>query len=181
DALYSKGRTQKGNIVTNCKGSSYSSMHQWGVAFDFYRYDGKGIYDDSDGFFTKVGRIGEKIGLEWGGAWNRFVDKPHFQLPDWGSSTKRLKELYGNPEYFINAWVDSSVKISKYARPTRIKELQEALNGIQVGLPYLSTDGGYGDKTKNYLLAVWDLWGWNKERKSDGWTVGRKTMTRLKL
>ena len=36
DALYAKGRTTGGSIVTNCKGTSYSSMHQWGVAFDFY-------------------------------------------------------------------------------------------------------------------------------------------------
>ena len=28
DALYAKGRTKPGKIVTNAKGSSYSSMHQ---------------------------------------------------------------------------------------------------------------------------------------------------------
>ena len=36
DALYAKGRTKPGNIVTNAKGSSYKSQHQWGIAFDFY-------------------------------------------------------------------------------------------------------------------------------------------------
>lgn len=35
DALYAKGRTKPGNIVTNAKGSSYRSQHQWGIAFDF--------------------------------------------------------------------------------------------------------------------------------------------------
>ena len=64
DALYAKGRTEKGSIVTNAKGSTYSSMHQWGVAFDFYRNDGIGAYNDSDGFFTKVGEIGQGLGLE---------------------------------------------------------------------------------------------------------------------
>ena len=41
DALYAQGRTQPGSIVTNAKGSSYSSQHQWGIAADFYRADGK--------------------------------------------------------------------------------------------------------------------------------------------
>ena len=78
DALYAKGRTAPGSIVTNAKGISYSSHHQWGTAFDIYRNDGKGAYNDSDGFFSKVGAIGVKIGLEWGGNWTSPVDKPHF-------------------------------------------------------------------------------------------------------
>ena len=36
DALYAQGRTKPGAIVTNAPGSSYSSQHQWGIAFDFY-------------------------------------------------------------------------------------------------------------------------------------------------
>ena len=104
DALYAKGRTAPGNIVTNAKGSSYSSHHQWGTAFDIYRNDGKGVYKDSDGFFGKVGKIGKSIGLEWGGDWKSPVDKPHFQLPDWGSTTTKLKKMYGTPEKFMDTW-----------------------------------------------------------------------------
>lgn len=104
DALYAKGRTTPGNIVTNAKGSSYSSHHQWGTAFDIYRNDGKGVYTDGDGFFEKVGKIGKSIGLEWGGDWKSPVDKPHFQLPDWGSTTTRLKRMYGTPEKFMDTW-----------------------------------------------------------------------------
>lgn len=104
DALYAKGRTTPGNIVTNAKGSSYSSHHQWGTAFDIYRNDGKGVYTDGDGFFEKVGKIGKSIGLEWGGDWKSPVDKPHFQLPDWGSTTVRLKRMYGTPEKFMDTW-----------------------------------------------------------------------------
>ena len=51
DALYAQGRTKPGQIVTNARGSSYSSMHQWGIAFDFYRNDGKGAYNESGNFF----------------------------------------------------------------------------------------------------------------------------------
>ena len=31
DALYAQGRTQPGSIVTNARGSSYSSQHQWAL------------------------------------------------------------------------------------------------------------------------------------------------------
>lgn len=104
DSLYAKGRTTGGSKVTNARGSTYSSMHQWGVAVDFYRNDGKGTYNDNDGFFTKVGKIGQSIGLEWGGAWKSIKDKPHFQLPNWGSGTSKLKVLYGTPTKFISTW-----------------------------------------------------------------------------
>ena len=104
DALYAQGRTKPGSIVTNAKGSTYSSMHQWGVAFDFYRNDGKGAYYNKDGFFEKVGKIGKSLGLEWGGDWKSICDTPHFQLPDWGSTTKTLKSTYGTPEKFFKTW-----------------------------------------------------------------------------
>lgn len=106
DALYAQGRTTAGNIVTNAKGSSYSSHHQWGTAFDFYRNDGQGAYNDNDGFFSKVGSLGVKLGLEWGGNWTSPVDKPHFQLPQWGSTTATLKKLYGTPDEFKKTWGD---------------------------------------------------------------------------
>ena len=32
DELYAKGRTKPGNIVTNAKGSTYSSQHMWGTS-----------------------------------------------------------------------------------------------------------------------------------------------------
>lgn len=108
DALYAQGRTKPGPIVTNAKGSNYSSCHMWGIAVDFYRNDGKGAYNDKDGFFTKVGKIGQKLGLEWGGAWKSIIDKPHFQLPDWGSTPSKLKAQYGKPENFFKTWKKDS-------------------------------------------------------------------------
>ncbi len=104
DALYAQGRTEPGEIVTNVRGSSYGSHHQWGTAFDIYRNDGKGAYDNSDSFFDKAGAVGKEIGLEWGGDWRTPVDKPHFQLPYWGSTTEKLKKDYKTPEEFKKAW-----------------------------------------------------------------------------
>ena len=112
DALYAKGRTAPGNKVTNCRGVSFSSMHQWGVAFDVYLKmdvdkDGQtsdDAYNNTTKLFNRVGAIGKKLGLEWGGDWKSPVDLPHFQLPDWGSTAKKLKEQYGTPDKFMDTW-----------------------------------------------------------------------------
>ena len=61
DALYAQGRTAPGNVVT--KVQYPSSMHNWSVAFDFCRDDGQGAFNESGGFFEKVGKVGESIGL----------------------------------------------------------------------------------------------------------------------
>ena len=112
DALYAKGRTAPGNKVTNACGKDAKSMHQWGVAFDVainMDTDNDGDVDIRDLYNVKllnvVGKIGQSIGLEWGGSWKSIVDKPHFQLPDWGSTPTKLKAKYGSPEKFIATWV----------------------------------------------------------------------------
>ena len=106
DALYAQGRTKPGSIITNAPGSSYSSQHQWGIAFDFYKNVSGHAYDD-DAFFQRVGDIGKSLGLGWGGDWSGFVDRTHLYLPDWGSTTARLKEQYGNFENFRSSWEKS--------------------------------------------------------------------------
>ena len=112
DALYAKGRTKPGNKVTNAQGKTYSSMHQWGVAFDFYLKmdvdkDGKisdDAFNNATGLFNKVGTIGKKLGLEWGGDWKSIKDLPHFQLPNWGSASSKLKSANGTPDKFMATW-----------------------------------------------------------------------------
>ncbi len=77
DALYSKGRTAPGPKVTNAKGGQ--SLHNWGVAFDCVPVvNGVTVYDN-DELWSKIGHIGASCGLEWGGTWTSFPDKPHFQ------------------------------------------------------------------------------------------------------
>ncbi len=127
DALYAKGRTKPGSIVTCAKGSTYSSMHQWGVAFDFYRNDGQGAYNDSDGFFKKVGEVGRKVGLMWGGGWET-PDKPHFQLPNWGSTAVKLKTTYGTPDKFMKTWEDNSMTAEEKKAFDELVKTVEKLN-----------------------------------------------------
>ena len=104
DELYAQGRTKPGSIVTNCK-YPYSP-HNWGVAFDIYRNDAKGAYEDADGWFKKCGAIGKKIGLFWGGDFRSFVDKPHFELHKYlpNNSCKTLIAQYGTPEKYKSTW-----------------------------------------------------------------------------
>ena len=102
DSLYAKGRTKPGKIVTNAKGSTYSSQHMWGIAFDIAINDSKLLYDTAT--IRKVAVIAKGIGLGWGGDWKSIVDTPHFYLPKWGSTTSQLKALYGTPEKFKRTW-----------------------------------------------------------------------------
>lgn len=164
DVLYAKGRTTAGSIVTNCKGSSYSSMHQWGVAFDFYLIydvdkDGKtsdDAYNNQTKLFNKVGAIGQKIGLEWGGSWKSIVDLPHFQLPDWGSTATKLKQKYSTPEKFFKTWdtskttstvtqTSTSTDTNQASFKKLIMNLQQALNKEYKAK--LTVDGLAGTKT----------------------------------
>lgn len=141
DALYALGRTKPGTIVTQAPGRNYSSYHQWGTAFDIYRSDGAGPYNESGDFFGKVGAIGISLGLEWGGSWKSIVDKPHFQLPDWGSSVAGIKKLYATPEDFRRTWV--------WEKTGWIKD--------DAGWWYRHQDAGY---TKNDWEQIDGKWYW---------------------
>jgi peptidoglycan L-alanyl-D-glutamate endopeptidase CwlK len=100
--LYAKGRTIKGQIVTNAKGGQ--SFHNYGLAIDIVLIiDGKATWDrgkdfDRDGQpdFMEVVKIFKKYGWEWGGDWH-FKDYPHFQK-SFGLTIKQLnnKEKIGN-------------------------------------------------------------------------------------
>ena len=136
DALYAKGRTAPGSIVTNARGSSYSSQHQWGIAVDFFLdmdidCDGSksdDAFNNSKNHFTKVGQIAKSIGLGWGGDWKSIVDTPHLYLPQWGSTTTQLKQLYGTPEKFFKTWKSNSSVIT-FKKPSTewVKNVQRNL------------------------------------------------------
>lgn len=175
DVLYAKGRTMPGKIVTKAKGNTYSSMHQWGVAFDFYLkmdVDGDGSVSDdalnnSTELFNKVGKIGQSIGLEWGGAWKSMKDLPHFQLPNWGSTPAKLKRLYGTPEKFMATWkkkgqtVTESNKITtttKESEDYNMKTIKKGSKGNAVKVWQIiigaAADGIFGSGTES-MTKTW--------------------------
>ena len=112
NALYAKGRTAPGSIVTNVLYPD--SMHNWGVAFDFCRNVKGREYDDTDNFFFRVAYIAKSFGLDWGGDWTSFRDKPHLQLAEYSldGTTAYLKRMYGTPEQFIKTWPTTSATTS---------------------------------------------------------------------
>jgi peptidoglycan L-alanyl-D-glutamate endopeptidase CwlK len=124
-------------------------MHQWGVAFDYCRADGKYAFDNSDKFFDKAGAIGKKLGLEWGGSWKSPVDKPHFQLPDWGSTPARLKALYGAPEKFFATWKSDSPKSDEDINMRKIKKGSTGkIVKVWQLIVGVSADGDFGSATE---------------------------------
>jgi peptidoglycan L-alanyl-D-glutamate endopeptidase CwlK len=77
NALYAIGRTAPGRKVTNVKGGD--SFHNHRVAFDFVPVvNGDAVWDDDD-LWDRCGAIAIECGLEWGGTWDRFTDRPHCQ------------------------------------------------------------------------------------------------------
>ena len=85
DALYAKGRTAPGQIVTRARAGH--SMHNFSLALDLgvFSRDGK-TYHGSHALYRELGPLGESLGFEWGGRW-KFVDEPHYQfLPPWSAN-----------------------------------------------------------------------------------------------
>ena len=74
--LYAQGRTKPGKVVTKAKGGD--SWHNWRMAFDAAPIVNGSIAWNNAALFDKMGAIGERCGLEWGGSW-LMRDMPHFQ------------------------------------------------------------------------------------------------------
>lgn len=97
--------------ITNAKAGM--SFHNYGLAFDIvFIKDGKATYE---GDWESIGKVGQEVGLEWGGSWGNigsnnemevynndwsvgFIDKPHFQFTGGHSITE-----------FFNKQVDFSI------------------------------------------------------------------------
>ena len=78
DELFKQGRSKPGQIVTNAKGGQ--SNHNYGLAVDLCPFvNGKPQWNDNNGF-VRIGAEAAKQGLEWGGSWKKFIDKPHVQV-----------------------------------------------------------------------------------------------------
>lgn len=92
DALYAKGRTAPGGIVTKAKGGQ--SYHQFYCAIDFVldASDQPGLQPDyDDAHFVVLAEEAVKAGLDAGYYW-QFKDTPHVQAPvtKWGITWREL-------------------------------------------------------------------------------------------
>ncbi|MGE5403841.1 MAG: M15 family metallopeptidase [Candidatus Saccharibacteria bacterium] len=104
DVLYSKGRDDKGNKVTNARGGQ--SYHNYGLAFDVVEVvNGKADWNSKN--WDRIGVLGKKYGFEWGGDFESIVDKPHFQCT-YNLETSELLNLIKTGSADNNGFVEIS-------------------------------------------------------------------------
>lgn len=109
NALYEQGRTTPGSIVTNAKGGQ--SNHNYRLAFDIVLLNNLGNLDwNNTDKYIAVGKLGQSIGLDWGGAWLSFIDLPHFEYT-YGFSISQLQNgaiIPAYPQIYIKIEEDES-------------------------------------------------------------------------
>jgi peptidoglycan L-alanyl-D-glutamate endopeptidase CwlK len=132
DALFAKGRTAPGSIVTYARGGQ--SNHNFGIAWDIGLFQ-DGTYLGNSPVYSKLGPIGEEIGLEWGGRWKKLQDTPHYQIRN-GLSLGEMRSLVRSgkpipcpkPEGRIGETPKRAVKtvtILDGGKPTEIQAFEE--------------------------------------------------------
>jgi peptidoglycan LD-endopeptidase CwlK len=89
DEYYAQGRTRPGPIITNARGGE--SAHNYGIAVDFFAskphaVGTPAIPDWTPGAYDLLGQMAKLRGLEWGGDWGRFPDRPHVQWPGYDTA-----------------------------------------------------------------------------------------------
>jgi len=133
DRLYAQGRTTPGNIVTNARGGE--SKHNHGLAFDIAFRSPPAADEYGEGNpWGRVGEIGKSVGLEWGGDWSGFQDRPHFQLPTPFSVRTLRAATIGRFRRGIQA------------ETVAVEQLQRLLN--QAGFGAGAIDGDFGAITE---------------------------------
>lgn len=141
DALYAKGRTKPGSVVTNAR-YPYS-FHNHGVAFDFVPLK-NGQPDWSDlTKFKKIGELGKSVGLEWGGDWKSFPDRPHLQY----TQGKDIMDFIGG--YKLK---DEPNKVDEKALAIAEEELAQAMKPVEKALEIANQKRANLARLKNVLV-----------------------------
>lgn len=92
NALYQVGRRGIAGekIITSAKCGQSAHNHKLAVDVEVWK-DGRKLprYGEKN-LWAQVGQLGQKIGLEWGGAWKSFYDPVHFADPKWRKLERNL-------------------------------------------------------------------------------------------
>jgi len=190
NALFAQGRTKPGPVVTNARGGQ--SNHNFGLALDVVPFtDGKPNWNAPNSIWMAIGGEAEKLGMEWGGNWKKFIDKPHIQLP--GLSIKQCLSLF-NKGGLEAVWAAATAILQgspnqptqpdsnkpPVERTLRLKDRGEGVRMIQTRLVALDllaakdVDGVFGKAT----LAAVKKFQTNKGLRADG-IVGPRTRVAL--
>ena len=98
DALFRKGRYgNRPPKVTNARGGQ--SNHNFGIAWDIGIFTG-GTYLGESALYDEAAAAGKAPGIEWGGDWTSFVDRPHYQLST-GSQLSVVRESFEAGASFV--------------------------------------------------------------------------------
>jgi hypothetical protein len=145
NALYAKGRTAPGKIVTNARGGY--SYHNFGLAFDICLIeDGKAVWNVNSKW-KRFAAIAKAHGFKWGGDWQNFKDYPHFEMTG-GLSLAQCRTKWpngykptsGGASMSIEYKVDNELPISLGAKGDLVKKVQERLK--------IKADGYFGPATE---------------------------------
>lgn len=91
-ALFDQGRALPGTIVTYARPGD--SFHNYRMAFDFAPIVGGKIPWGDSAVFTRLGQLGESLGLDWAGRWTGSMrEMAHLQWTG-GLSLAQLKAGY---------------------------------------------------------------------------------------
>lgn len=131
------------------------TYHAWGLAFDICKNSANVPYPQDITWWRKVGKIGEELGLEWGGNWTDFPDKPHFQLNAYGTCNDLIRK-YIAPHYFF---AHSDYKVSTPKQPITPISSKKKILWLQVRLTIAGykceLDGMWGQETTDQLKKFW--------------------------
>lgn len=120
DHLYAMGRSIPGKIVTNAKGSTRSSYHQWGLAFDFCKNKRGFEYSYTKEELRSIGKIGKELGLTWGGDFKNIYDPWHFQIDNNGNL--KISDLKSNKKpIFPKVKIEEDVDFQRQLSVMKIK------------------------------------------------------------
>lgn len=167
--LYAQGRTKPGDIVTRARGGQ--SLHNYGLAVDLVPVgaNGQPNWNVPNSTWQTIGAAGKRQGLEWGGDWTGFVDRPHFQMTGGRSTSTLLAQYNRNGGNLQQIWNDvnrdypavgpntpmpptnptnptnpTGNRLEFGARGDRVTQLQRQLT--RLGYP-LADDGIFGRQT----------------------------------
>lgn len=126
DYLYEQGRSRPGSIVTNAKGSSMSSYHQWRLALDIHHNEKDNLYPKE--IMLKAANIFKKYGFEWGGDWTSFKETPHMQMT-FGLSIKDLIDGKQPPQ------VQNAERDEAYEKAVQILVIENVIGSPAAWIP----------------------------------------------
>ena len=139
NALYAKGRTTAGSIVTKVKGGY--SFHNHGLAFDLVPLvNGNPSWNVSRDVWERLGNIGKSLGLERGGDWKSFRDYPHYQYT-FGLTTKKIMNGAIIPAFPSNIPEVLSTPVEPTITINAPKMIDVSINGVPKDLMAVNIEG----------------------------------------